>query len=203
MLTITLHRPLLPHPGGSAITDSALRENAKYNMIDASQSIVRLAAIALEHFGHNYRNGYDAQICAAAAFTLVHDIQNEQSRQLLLGSVAILHAQASRFLLAGALARSILLAAQSLAHSNSDVLRDISTALEHNMSFDYLTLNEMTPAQSKQARQVDTSLARFVSSRFPSKISTVQGMGFAVATSGHKLDEVLNQFHNLQLDGRD
>lgn len=199
MLVIALHRPLLPHPGTTMEKDPNVSESVKHNMFNASQNIVRLAVIAFEHFGYNYRTAYDNQVCAAAAFTLVHDVHDETSRHFLLESVAILHLQAGRFLFSGALARSILLAAQEIARTDPETLKIITDALEENMGYDYLAPDEAAPSQGKRPQQVDTSLARFVSSRFPSKISSFGGTNYAVSDGGRKLDEVLNAFGNLQL----
>lgn len=202
MLVIALHRPLLPHPRLASEKDPSVSESVRYNMFDASQNIVRLATISLEHFGYDYRTAYDSQVCAAAAFTLVHDVRNDLSRHFLLESVAILHTQAGRFLLSGALARSVLLAAQELAQTDPDAQQIINAALEENMAFDYLAVDDESPSKGKRPQQADTALARFVSSRFPSKISSLDGTGYAVSNGGRKLDEVLGMLERLGIGGQ-
>lgn len=169
-------------------------EIVKQNVVNASKATIHLAAIATERYGYGLRPIYDGQMCAAAAFALIHDLDTESSRASLLKCAEMLHAQAGRFLLSGALARSILLVAQGVGKE----WPEITSALNVSMMFDPFTLAPLDRPTLDNIRQTHSSLAEFVSSKFPSTISIQRdSFGDTTVSGGGKLDEVLISLGNL------
>ena len=145
---------------------------ARVNASTAALNIIRLAGIAVEHFGHGHRPICDSLICASAAFTLLQDLSTSLNLEHFFSCVNILHAQANRSVLSGALARALFLAEQlGAGQLPTNAYHSITNALEQNLVLDYETLQtcDDEAAYSSQGRNRPRQICwtELISSKFP------------------------------------